>query len=172
MLDQRRPCLFFEEKALYPVRAADGPMTIEHVGASPGTARLCFGHPSETDCVLVAPGGMAGMAVRAAEELLLRHERMVTVLVPARLYPLDVEPIVLAAQGCGRVCVVEQSTAGATWGAMVAEQLYERMWGTLRRPVGLLCSADSSIPAASHLEREMLVQESSIVRKLKELTDD
>lgn len=176
MLDQRRPCLFFEEKTLYPVRVEDGltggHMIIEHVGAAPGTARLCFGHPDETDCVLVAPGGMAGMAVRAAQELLLRDERMVTVLIPARLYPLDVDPIVAAARKCGKVCVVEQSTAGATWGAMVAEQLYRRMWGTLRRPVGQVCSAGSSIPAASHLERETLVSESLIVRKLRELTDD
>jgi pyruvate dehydrogenase E1 component beta subunit len=176
MLEQRRPCLFFEEKTLYPVRVEDGMtsghMTIEHVGARPGTAQLRFGQLSEADCVLVAPGGMAGMAVRAAEQMLLRHERMVTVLVPARLYPLDIEPIALAAQGCGTVCVVEQSTAGGTWGAMVAEQLYRRLWGRLRRPVELLCSADSSIPAASHLEREVLVQESWIVRKLKELTDE
>jgi pyruvate/2-oxoglutarate/acetoin dehydrogenase E1 component len=176
MLEQRRPCLFFEEKTLYPARIEDGEvsgqMTIERVGTDPGTAQLRFGHPSETDCVLVAPGGMAGMAVRAAEQLLLRHERMVTVLVPARLYPLDVEPIAEAARGCGTVCVVEQSTAGATWGAMVAEQLYRRMWGTLRRPVELVCSAGSSIPAAAHLEREVLVQESWIVRKLKELTDE
>jgi pyruvate/2-oxoglutarate/acetoin dehydrogenase E1 component len=176
MLEQRRPCLFFEEKTLYPAWVEDGltsgHMTIEHVGARPGTAQLRFGLPSETDCVLVAPGGMAAMAVRAAEQLLLRYERMVTVVVPARLYPLDIEPIAVAAQRCGTVCVVEQSTAGATWGAMAAEQLYQRLWGTLRRPIALLSSAASSIPAASHLEREVLVQESSIVRTLKELTDE
>lgn len=175
MLSQRRPCLFFEEKTLYPARLeygrGYGGMTVEPVGSSPGTACLSFGSPAESDCVLIAPGGMAGMAVRAAEQLLLRYERMVTVLVPARLYPVDIEPLVLAARECGTVCVVEQATAGATWGAMVAERLYECLWGSLRRPIGLLSSADSVIPTATCLEREVLVQESWIVAKLKELTD-
>jgi pyruvate/2-oxoglutarate/acetoin dehydrogenase E1 component len=175
MLEQRRPCLFFEEKTLYPARLEDGStsghMTVDYVGSSPGTARLSFGDPSESDCVLIAPGGMAGMAVRAAEQLLLRYERMVTVLVPARLYPLDIDTFAQAAQECGVACIVEQSTAGATWGAMVAEQLYARLLGVLRRPIGLLNSADSVIPTAMHLEREVLVQESWIAQTLKELTD-
>ena len=175
MLERRQPCLFFEEKTLYPLRLEDGPqsghMSVEHLGSSPGTACLSFGPRAESDCVLIAPGGMSGMAVRAAEEWLLRYERMVTVLVPARLYPLDVEPLAVVARECGIVCVVEQSTAGATWGAMVAERLYERLWGTLRRRIGLLNSADSVIPTATCLEREVLVQESWIVAKLKELTD-
>ena len=84
---------------------------------------------------------------------------------------MDLEPLAEAAAVCGRVCVVEQSTAGATWGAMVAEQLYRRLWGRLRRPIALVNSADSVIPAAPHLEREVLVQEAWVVRELKELTD-
>ncbi len=67
-----------------------------------------------------------------------------------------------AARGAKSVVVAEESTAGGTWGAEVAHRLHRELWGVLRNPVALAHSADSIVPTASHLERAVLLTETTI----------
>jgi len=57
---------------------------------------------------------------------------------------------------------VEEGVAGGTWGSEVAARLHDELWSRLRRPVQLISSRDSVIPAAPHLERQVLVQQDTI----------
>jgi pyruvate dehydrogenase E1 component beta subunit len=61
-----------------------------------------------------------------------------------------------------RICVVEEGTAGGTWGGDLAGQIHRRLWGKLRHRVVEVCSRASVIPAAAHLEREVLIQSDTI----------
>ena len=87
-------------------------------------------------------------------------------MVPSRLYPFDLEPLLPLLARAGRVSIVEESTAGGTWGAQVATQIYAAMWGRLRHPIALINSADAIIPAAPHLEDRVIVGEHDIYRAL------
>lgn len=166
ILDRAEPCLLFEDKLLYGApmrrdRLADDVFRFELVGGAPGIAHV-YPEDSAVDCVLVAPGGLADRALDAMRSLLLDDDVATRLLVPAQLHPLDVDTLVALVGGGGLVCVVEDSTAGGTWGAEVAHRVHERAWRRLTRPVRLIHSPDRVIPAATHLERTVRVQPSTI----------
>ena len=118
--------------------------------------------------MIIVPGGVARRALAAAGTLFAEHEITCEVIVPTRLYPFDVEPLLPALAGAEVVCLVEDCAAGGTWGTEVAARVYERMWGRLRRPV-VLCSAEAEvIPTAAHLEQTVLPQASDIHRAIWE----
>ncbi|MFJ9151301.1 alpha-ketoacid dehydrogenase subunit beta [Streptomyces sp. NPDC102270] len=168
MLALGEPCVFIEDKVLYTRRTAvDGQVDDLFDYDFLGTDDIAPAHvyadaEGDVDCLIIAPGGMAERALAAMRDLLLRHEIGCRLVVPSRLYPVETEALLSAARRAAYVCVVEESTAGGTWGAEVAHVLHEQLWGRLTRPVRLIHSADSVIPAAVHLEREVLVQADTI----------
>ncbi|MFI6507726.1 alpha-ketoacid dehydrogenase subunit beta [Streptosporangium sp. NPDC050855] len=161
MFAQERPCLFFEDKVLYTRRMYTGGTVDDLFGyeVRDGVARVFVDGVTEPDCVLVTHGGMTHRALEAMRALLLEDDLACELLIPARLYPL---PELAGLERARHVCVVEDGSAGGTWGAEVARVLYPRLWPALRRPIGLVNAADSVIPAAPHLEREVLVQAGDI----------
>lgn len=173
-LDAGKPAVQFEDKVLYtaPVVSpgrVDDLFQVTLDGAPEGVATVYLESPDEpADCVLISTGGMANRAVAAMRSLLLQDELVCKLLVPSQLYPLPAERLLPGLRGAGTVCVVEESSAGGTWGADVAQFVHERLWGSLRRPVRLIHSADDIIPAAPHLEREVLVQAETIQRAVRE----
>ena len=64
--------------------------------------------------------------------------------------------------GARRICVVEDGTAGGSWGETVAQAVHRALWGALTAPVLTVHAAQLPIPAAGHLEREVLVQQTTI----------
>ncbi|MFD0660334.1 transketolase C-terminal domain-containing protein [Thermocatellispora tengchongensis] len=166
MLAARRPCLLFEDKVLYTLPAPEG-----------GTVAGLFDHEvrgdvarvflpgAEPDCAIVAHGGVAHRVIEAMRTLLLEEDVACELLVPARLYPLPELP---GLERAGHVCVVEDGSPGGSWGAEVARVLHPRLWPALRRPITLIGAAERVIPAAPHLEREVLPQAERVHREILE----
>ncbi|MGI5282873.1 alpha-ketoacid dehydrogenase subunit beta [Nonomuraea polychroma] len=161
MLGRGEPCVLFEDKVLYtrPMHVVEPPFSVERAG---DVARVFL--DDQPDCVIVAAGGVAHRAIAAMRSLLLEEEIVATLVVPSRLYPFDAD--IPAARF---VFVVEESTGGGTWGAEVAHVVHQRHWDRLDRPVTLVHSADSVIPTAAHLEREVLVDAAAIHRVIREV---
>ncbi|UBU14005.1 alpha-ketoacid dehydrogenase subunit beta [Nonomuraea gerenzanensis] len=172
MLSLGHPAILFEDKVLYGRRmhAHDTLFHRTGLGTLDPCARFTVEGAGRADCVLVAPGGVAERALAATRSVLLTDEITCEVLVPSRLYPFDLQPLLPVLAAAGRVCVVEESTAGGTWGSELAQQLHTALWDDLRAPVRLVHSADAVIAAAPHLEREVLVQDTDIARAVKEVT--
>ncbi|MGW8743706.1 2-oxo acid dehydrogenase subunit E2 [Streptomyces sp. NPDC055794] len=161
---QGTPAVLFEDKVLYTRRMygagrVDEVFDHRRVGTGPVDWAHAYprGRQDEADFVVIAPGGVAHRALDAARELHETHGRAVHVVVPARLHPLDIEPVRDLLAAAGGIAVVEEGTAGGTWGADVARRLYDTLWPSLRSPVLTLSSADSIIPTAAHLERDVLL---------------
>ncbi|WP_433064950.1 alpha-ketoacid dehydrogenase subunit beta [Dactylosporangium sp. CS-033363] len=146
MLALARPCVFIEDKILYTRRMHAVPAPFS-VGVRDGVAHVGTGERPAV--VVVAPGGMAERALTALRTLLIEDEIAGLLVVPSRLYPvsLDLPPGV-------PVVVAEDGTAGGTWGAEVARHV--------AAPVTLVHAADTVVPAAPHLERQVLVSAGSI----------
>ncbi|MFI6599992.1 alpha-ketoacid dehydrogenase subunit beta [Nonomuraea sp. NPDC050536] len=162
MLATAAPCLLFEDKVLYTRQMYGEPdvddlFSWDLVG---DVARVSL--DGSADYALIVPGGVAHRAISAMRMLLLDHDLAGTLLVPSRLYPFDVEPLVPLLREAGLVCVAEEGTAGGTWGSYLAAELHPRLWGSLARPISLVSSAASVIPTAAHLERDVLVQAETI----------
>lgn len=162
-LHRGTPGIVFEDKVLYTQRMyredrVDEVFRYRMLGSGLGWAHAFpEGDPDGADFVVIAPGGVAHRALDAARALRGAHGRSVHVLTPAQLYPLDIEPVLPLLAAAGRVAVVEEGTAGGTWGCEVGRLLYDRIWSSLRGPVLMLNSADSIIPTAGHLERQVLL---------------
>ncbi|MCI3222777.1 2-oxo acid dehydrogenase subunit E2 [Streptomyces sp. NP-1717] len=155
------PAMLFEDKVLYTRRVFRDGVVDEHhgytlLGGPTGWAHITPLDGTPADVVLMCPGGTAHRAIEAAR---LLRERGLTahVLVPARLYPPDLEPVLPLLAGARLVAVAEESTAGGTWGAEIAARVHGLIWAELRAPVTLLSSADSVVPTAPHLEAGVLL---------------
>jgi pyruvate/2-oxoglutarate/acetoin dehydrogenase E1 component len=175
ILARAEPAVLFEDKVLYTKQMLSGGAADELIScdmAGPGVARAYIGDPDAADCVLIAPGGMAHRAMRAMRTLMIEDEVSCLLLVPSRLYPVDLEPLLPAVARAELTCVVEESTSGGTWGAEIAQQVHRGLWQALRRPVTLVHSADSVIPAAAHLEAMVLVRDATIVHAVRKALRD
>lgn len=172
LLDHGEPCVLFEDKSLYtqPMYAT-GEMTagpiddvffFDFADRQRQFARVRAQGSDGTGTVIITPGGTFGRALAAARDLLLEFELDCQVIVPSRLYPLDLGPLVTVLERAERICVAEEGTAGGTWGGDLAGQIQRRLRGKLRHRVIEVCSRASVIPAAAHLEREVLIQSDTI----------
>lgn len=173
LVERGSPCVLFEDKVLYPRRryhdgVVDDLFQYDFLDPARAFARVYAAGAGEIEWAILAPGGVADRAIAAARDLLLTHEITSQVIVPAQLYPLDLQPVLPLLARAGRVCVVEESMPGATWGAEVASRLHRQLWGRLRCPVTLVSSRDRVIPTAAHLEAQVLVQTDTITRAIAE----
>jgi pyruvate dehydrogenase E1 component beta subunit len=166
MFARQNPCVLFEDKVLYTRRICRGGVVddlfrFELIG---GWARVYADGDVPPDCVIIAPGGLTDRALEAMRDLLIEDEITCVLLVPERLYPLDPAPVMPVLRGAGTVVVAEDGSAGGTWGAEVSRLLHPELWASLSGPIRLVSAADSIIPTAAHLEREVLVQADTIRR--------
>lgn len=172
MLTDGAPAIHFEDKVLYTTSVLrDGVVDdLFGFGVVPGDPDgnwVEVGVPGEpADVVLVAPGGLVPRAVGAMRSAVLEHELSVRLLVPARLYPLDLAPIRATLAAAARIVVLEDGAAGGGWSAELARRLYEELWPGLRGPIEIVQPACEVIPAAPVLERRVLIQESTILDRL------
>jgi pyruvate dehydrogenase E1 component beta subunit len=170
ILDRAEPAMFFEDKLLYSRQLCTGGVvddlfSYDFVGPD-DVARIFVEDPDSYDCVIILPGGQVPCGLRAARTLLVEDEISCLLVVPPRLYPFDPGPLLPILRQAAVVCVAEESTAGGTWGSEVAQRIHERGWRHLRRPVTVVSSADSVIPASVHLEKEVLLQDATIRRAI------
>jgi pyruvate/2-oxoglutarate/acetoin dehydrogenase E1 component len=175
ILSHGEPAILFEDKVMYGEQmffdgTVDDLFSYDIVGSD--VARVFVQDPDTFDCVLICPGGVSHRALSAVRRLLLQEEIACQILVPYRLYPFDLTPLLPALRRASLVCVAEESTAGGTWGAEVAERIYRALFGELRRPIRLVSSLDSIIPAATHLERAVLLQDDTIRQAIAESVRD
>jgi pyruvate/2-oxoglutarate/acetoin dehydrogenase E1 component len=170
------PSVLFENKTSYAARMYSGGEIDDMFGfdyIDPGgeVARIFIEDPAVVDTVIIAPGGLAERALTAARELFVALEMRCQIIVPSRLYPFDLDPLLSVLERADRICVAEEGTAGGTWAGDIAQQIYRRLWGKLKSPITLVHSSDSVIPAAAHLERGVLVQAGTICQALGEAVD-
>ncbi|MDW5329226.1 alpha-ketoacid dehydrogenase subunit beta [Plantactinospora sp. KLBMP9567] len=172
MFARREPGIFFEDKVLYTTPAArdgsvDDLFRYELLPGAGTWARVSIMDGGRPDQLVIAPGGVAPRALAAMRQAFIEDECVSELLVPARLYPADVGPVLPLTSGVRRILVVEDGVAGGGWGNEIAAHLHDRLWGVLPEPVRLVRPACGVIPAAPHLERRFLVQDETIRAALR-----
>jgi pyruvate/2-oxoglutarate/acetoin dehydrogenase E1 component len=161
VLEGTRPALLIEYKLLYAERMLDDAALLERgfrarrSGGALGTVTLTPAELDAPDVTLAAYGGMAPLALEVAGALQREEGVGVELVLPARIAPLDVEPIAASARASGRVVVAEEGTRTNGWGAEVACRLYEAGL-PLDAPVARVAAADEALPSCRELEDELL----------------
>lgn len=156
------PSILFEDKVLYTEWAygegrVDELFSYDFPGSAHGAARIFIEDPDVFDVLVIATGGVANRVLAAARDLYLRYEVNCQVLVPAQLYPVEIDSWLASLRQAARIVVVEDGPAGGGWGAEVADCLYPQVWGRLDGPIRSVSARRSVIPAARHLEDQVIV---------------
>lgn len=126
------------------------------------------GSPRPT-LTLAAYGFMAEMARQAQYKLAFEEEIFTEVVMPTRLSPFAIQPVLDSASTTGSVLIAEEGTRSMGWGAEVAAILVEKLAGKLNK-VSRVCAQETPVPAAVTLEKGMLPQIEDIVNAVRKMS--
>lgn len=174
VLDEDDPVLFVENKLMYARKllTATHGGRVGHTearvhGAAWPTVSLSFDGFDEADVTLVTYGGMAEVALQAAEQLLIDEEIVTEVVVASSLNPLDLEPIAQSLSRSGRLVVVEEGAKTAGWGAEVMRRVATEHFALLRTAPVHVAALDVPIANTRTLEALILPGIDNIVSGLR-----
>jgi pyruvate dehydrogenase E1 component beta subunit len=143
------PVLFFEHKALYPVRA---PVPDGEIVDTLGTAEV---RRAGDDVTILALAAMVPRALAAADRLAADGIEA-TVVDVRSLVPLDTRTILREVAHTGRLFTVEENPRLLGWGAEVVSIVAEECFWKLDGPIVRITTPHIPLPAADALEDQAI----------------
>jgi acetoin:2,6-dichlorophenolindophenol oxidoreductase subunit beta len=113
------------------------------------------------DVTIVATGWMVGKALAAAESLATEGIDA-EVIDPRTLEPLDTATILTSVEKTGRLVLVDQATLHASASAVIAAEVAEHGFSTLKAPIKQVTSLDATVPYSEPMEAYVLPDEAKI----------
>jgi pyruvate/2-oxoglutarate/acetoin dehydrogenase E1 component len=160
-----QPTLVIEHKGLYFSEKGDVPDG-EHLVPF-GQARIA--RPgSDLTIVTYSRGVQYSLAAAERLEELGIHVEVIDLRTIA---PVDYATVCESVTRTRRALIVHESHRTAGFGAELAAELCERLWGTLTRPVGRVGGLDMAVPYARNLEALWLPNPDRIVDAVLKLND-
>jgi acetoin:2,6-dichlorophenolindophenol oxidoreductase subunit beta len=120
------------------------------------------------DVTIVATGWMVGKALAAAERL-AGEGVGAEVIDPRTIAPLDTTTILESVAKTGRLVLVDQATRHGSAAAVIAAEVAESGFGSLRAPVRLVTALDATVPYSQPMEDYVLPDEDKIVTAVREV---
>jgi acetoin:2,6-dichlorophenolindophenol oxidoreductase subunit beta len=120
------------------------------------------------DVTIVATGAMVGHALTAAERL-AGEGIDAEVIDPRTIAPLDTRTILESVAKTGRLVLVDQATRHGSASAVIAAEVAESGFGSLRAPVRQVTALDATIPYSEPMEAYVLPDEDKIVTAVREV---
>jgi pyruvate dehydrogenase E1 component beta subunit len=119
-----------------------------------------------SDVTVVATAWMVKKSLAAAEHL-AKEGISAEVIDPRTLTPLDVNTIVNSVRKTGRLVVVDQAPRHSSAAAVIAAEVAEHGFESLRAPIRLVTALDTSVPYSEPLESYVLPNEEKIIGAVK-----
>jgi pyruvate dehydrogenase E1 component beta subunit len=85
------------------------------------------------------------------------------------LVPLDIEAVLAAVARTGRAVICQEGTLQGGVGSDIARQLYDRLFGELKAPIGVTGSAWAPIPYAPTLEPVVVAGAEAVLSASREV---
>jgi pyruvate/2-oxoglutarate/acetoin dehydrogenase E1 component len=120
------------------------------------------------DVTIVATGWMVGKALAAAERLAAEGVGA-EVIDPRTIAPLDTGTILESVAKTGRLVLVDQATRHGSAAAVIAAEVAECGFRSLRAPAKLVTALDATIPYSQPMEDYVLPDEDKIVAAVREV---
>ncbi len=163
-LDDSRPVLFIENKLMYSralKNEADGncgDFSIRKTDSEYTTVSLSYDTFQSADVTIVAYGGMAELAVEAAEMLMIEEEIFAEVIIPSSIKPLDYDPIIASLERSQKLVVCEEASKAAGWGSEVISRITKDHFGLLKSAPQHVGALEFPIANTVTLEEKILPQ--------------
>jgi pyruvate dehydrogenase E1 component beta subunit len=113
------------------------------------------------DVTIVATGWMVGKALAAAESLGAEGIEA-EVIDPRTLTPLDTATILTSVEKTGHVVLVDQATRHASASAVIAAEIADHGFSSLKAPIKQVTALDASVPYSEPMEAYLLPDEAKI----------
>ena len=182
------PILFIENKLLYILQkdtykisneitinkiACDGSeepqkLLFPDISESPATYTMTVRDSPQASITIAAYGHMVEYAARAMVDLAYEEEIFCEVIVPTRLTPWDIDPILASSRKTNRLLVVEEGTLSLGWGAEITARISELQDSDLKA-IRRVAALEFPIPASEPLETEMLPGINHIMEAVKSI---
>ncbi|MGW4131925.1 alpha-ketoacid dehydrogenase subunit beta [Amycolatopsis japonica] len=120
------------------------------------------------DVTLVATGWTVHRALAAAERL-AADGIDVEVIDPRTIAPLDIETILVSVAKTGRLVLVDQATRHASVATVIAGEVAEHGFSSLRAPIVQVTAMDSTIAYSETMESFVLPDEDKIVAAVRDV---
>ena len=141
-------------------------LTLEHGEVPEGEYLVPFGEAAVRrtgkDVTIVAIGWMVDRALAAAERLAADGVDA-EVIDPRTLAPLDTATILESVAKTGRLVLVDQATRHGSASAVIAAEVADQGFDSLRAPIKRVTALDATIPYSEPMERFVLPDEDKIV---------
>jgi pyruvate dehydrogenase E1 component beta subunit len=141
-------------------------LTLEHGEVPEGEYLVPFGvaavRRTGTDVTIVATGWMVDRALAAAERLAADGVQA-EVIDPRTLAPLDTATILESVAKTGKLVLVDQATRHGSASAVIAAEVADLGFDSLRAPIKQVTALDATIPYSEPMERFVLPDEDKIV---------
>ncbi|MCX6055632.1 MAG: alpha-ketoacid dehydrogenase subunit beta [Chloroflexi bacterium] len=118
---------------------------------------------------IAAYGYMAELARQAQLKLAFEEEIFTELIVPTRLSPFKLDPLLDSVGRTLKVLVIEEGTRTLGWGAEVIAIIAEKLAGGGLKQVQRVAAAETPVPAARSLEKTMLPQFEDILVALRRM---
>jgi pyruvate/2-oxoglutarate/acetoin dehydrogenase E1 component len=161
-VESDEPVVLIENKVMYgrqERRPTDGWLDGLRVVESPGPfpcLSLSGNDFEESAATIVTYGGMLPIVLEAVTTLIVEEELFCDVIVPSRLLPLDLEPVLASVARSGALVTAEEGSLTAGIGAEIAARVQEQAFADLAHPIRRVAAADGIIPSAPGLEADRL----------------
>jgi acetoin:2,6-dichlorophenolindophenol oxidoreductase subunit beta len=120
------------------------------------------------DVTIVATGWTLGRALAAAERL--SGEGMsAEVIDPRTLNPLDTKTILESVEKTGRLVLVDQATRHGSASAVIAGEVADEGFSSLKAPIKQVTALDATIPYSQPMEEYLLPDEDKIVGAVQQV---
>jgi acetoin:2,6-dichlorophenolindophenol oxidoreductase subunit beta len=113
------------------------------------------------DVTIVATGWMVGKALAAAESLASEGIEA-EVIDPRTLAPLDTATILSSVEKTGHVVLVDQATRHASASTVIAGEIADAAFSSLKAPIKQVTALDASVPYSEPMEAFLLPDEAKI----------
>jgi acetoin:2,6-dichlorophenolindophenol oxidoreductase subunit beta len=120
------------------------------------------------DVTIVALGYMVGKALAAAERLASEGVQA-EVIDPRTLNPLDLGTILESVDKTGRLVLVDQATRHGSASAVIAADVADEGFSSLKAPIKQVTALDSTIPYSQPMEEFVLPDEDKIVGAVQQV---
>jgi acetoin:2,6-dichlorophenolindophenol oxidoreductase subunit beta len=120
------------------------------------------------DVTIVALGYMVGQALAAAERLASEGVQA-EVIDPRTLNPLDLGTILESVDKTGRLVLVDQATRHGSASAVIAADVADEGFSSLKAPIKQVTALDSTIPYSQPMEEFVLPDEDKIVGAVQQV---
>jgi pyruvate/2-oxoglutarate/acetoin dehydrogenase E1 component len=120
------------------------------------------------DVTIVATGWTVGRALAAAQTL-ADEGIEAEVIDPRTVQPLDTATILSSVEKTGHLVLVDQATRHASAATVIAGEVAEHGFASLKAPIKLVCARDATVPYSEPMEAYVLPDEDRIAGAVREV---